>query len=154
MSMRSPACRSAMVSTPVPWRMRNVSFVGAAAQQTLARAAEQQVPAAPADEVILARLSDESVVAAPAEQVIVALAAENQIVAPPAEGKVVSAASENGVVPAEPKKYFAMVGSIERVVATRSELESRFVSHLMAPGLSDGRLASVAALVDNRVTQA
>src|SRR5262249_30924108 len=99
MSMRSPACRSAMVSTPVPWRMRNVSFVGAADQQILARAAEQQVPAAPADEVILARLSDESVVAAPAEQVIVALAAENQIVAPPAEGKVVSAASENGVVP-------------------------------------------------------
>jgi hypothetical protein len=66
---------------------------------------------------------------------------------------VVSAAGENGVVPAKPEEYFALLGSIERVVATRSELESRFHCHLTAPGLSDGRLASVAALVDNRVTQ-
>jgi hypothetical protein len=103
--------------------------------------------------LILARLSDQSIIAASAEEVIIAVAAENQIIASPAEGKVISAASENGVVPAEPEEYFALVGSIERVVATRSELESGFDCHLTAPGLSDGRPASVAVLVDNRVTQ-
>src|SRR5262249_33101816 len=113
--------------------------VGAADQQILARTAEQQVSAAAAEEVILARLPHKSVVAASAEQGIVAVAAENQVVAPPADGKVVSAAGQNGVFPAEPEEYFALVGSIERVVATRSELESRFDCHLTAPGLSDGR---------------
>ena len=98
-------------------------------------------------------LSDQSVIAASAEEVIVAIAAENQIIASPTEGKVISAAGENGVVPAEPEEYFALVGSIERVVATRSELESGFDCHLTAPGLSDGRPASVAMLIDKRVTQ-
>jgi hypothetical protein len=84
--------------------------------------------------------------------VVVAVAAENQIVAAPAERMVVAAAGENGVVPAEPEEDFALVRSIERVVAACSELESRFDRHLTAPALRDGRLASVAGLVDNRVT--
>src|SRR5262249_61870613 len=94
-----------------------------------------------------------SILPAHAKGGAVVLAAKNQSFPPPAEGMVVPAAGKNGVVPAEPEEYFALLGSIERVVATCSELESRFHCHLTAPGLSDGRLASVAALVDNRVTQ-
>jgi hypothetical protein len=103
--------------------------------------------------MILALVSDQRIVAASAEQVIVALAAENQIIAPPAESEVFSSARRNRVAATKPEEDFALVGSIERLVAIRSELESRFDRHLTAPGLSDGRLASVAGFIDNRVTQ-
>ena len=126
--------------------------VGAADQHVLARTAEQQVSAAAADEVVLARLADQGVVAASAEEMVVAVAAENQIVAAPTECMVISAPGENGVVPVESEEDFALFRSVERVVTARSELESRFDRHLPAPALRGGRLASVARLIDNRVT--
>jgi len=71
------------------------------------------------------------------EESIVARAADQYVLAAPAECMIVSAAGSISVVPVELEGCFALVGTVESVVAARSKIDSRFDCHLTTPELSD-----------------